>query len=133
MTRRAIYRAATVAMVLGVLLAPAQGALASSEYITGTIYRNQDVFFTKERTVTATNSNFYFQKTDGPGMYLGWYKCGERSNNGGYIYFNDTDPTARQYIGGPFRYGAPVCLMARSNGSLSQDTFSGNLNWNVYS
>lgn len=133
MKGRLTLRIAVLLVLLGALLAPAQGASASYASISGTIYRNQRVWFTYAREVSVAGSNIYHQKTDGPGMWLAWYKCADRTVRGPDIYFQDADPTGRLLLDYGFRAGAVFCLTAVSNGSLYQDTFRGGLEWNVFS
>lgn len=136
MVRRVTLTALVVVLMLGATLPFASSAGATSEYITGNVERYTVVEYYVGRTVTAAGSNIYFQKFDGPGLYLQWYKCGDYSGAVGKIgpwrYFVNPDPTDRQYLDGGFIYGARFCLRSYSMGSNTYDTFSGWLDYNVY-
>lgn len=131
--RQGLWRLGFVVVILAVLLAPAQQADASYATVSGTIYKGQRVWFTSAREVTVGGSNIYHQKTDGPGMWLAWYKCSDRTVRGSDVYFHDADPTSRLMLDYGFRNGAVFCLTAVSNGVFNQDTFTGGLEWNVFS
>jgi hypothetical protein len=49
------------------------------------------------------------------------------------VTFPNADPTSRVAIGTNFRAGTVFCLAAIDHGTNGTDTFSGNLDWNVFS
>lgn len=124
---------------LSTLLAAPTVSLATYNFISSgedAIDNDYWVPFYTGRTVTAGGSNIYFGKTDGPGLFMKWYRCGNTSVNGpgslGY-YWSDPDPQSAKLLDNGFAYGARFCLMVLSNGADDKDEFSGNLYWNVYS
>jgi hypothetical protein len=123
--------AATLA-ALGVL-AIANPADASSSNITGSLTRNVTTYYTTGRTITASGSNIYFRKTDGPDIDLKWYKCSNMGVAGSFVYFENPDPTSRKVIGTNFASSTVFCLAAFDYGTNATDTFSGGLDWNVFS
>lgn len=132
MHSRRTRQLAIVFMVLTLLMAP-QGAGATAESIGGTVYRNVEVNYLTERTVTVGGSNIYFQKSDGPALSLTWYRCGNTAVRGSWVYFENDDPTNRLMVDWGFAYGARFYLSTISHGNNYQDTFSGTLWWNVFS
>jgi|SRR5437870_5276806 len=125
--------------MLVLLLAPAAALLlatpadASQTNVTGALTKDQVTYYTTARSITASGSNIYVQKTDGPHISLKWYKCGDRSVSGAWVDFPNTDPTARIRIGSNFAAGTSFCLAAWDHGSNATDTWSGTVWWNVYS
>jgi hypothetical protein len=122
--------AAAVAVVA--TLAIASPADASTSTITGSLTRNQTTFYTTGRTITVGGSNIFFRKTDGPEIDLKWYKCSDRNVSGSFVNFPNPDPTARKQIGSNFLASTVFCLAAFDYGTNATDTFTGPLDWNVF-
>jgi hypothetical protein len=135
--RAASVLVAVLALSLSMTFSPT--ALATSSWIASGndgITKNQWVYFYTPRYVTSGGSNIYFRKSDGPGLFMKWYRCNVPSVNGppGGVYWTDPDPQdfARLLDYG-FAYNACFMLMVMSNGSNYTDEFSGTLWWNVFS
>jgi hypothetical protein len=124
---------AGTAAVMGISLFVGAPAFATSATITGSLTQGQISTYTTSRTITVAGSNIYFKKTDGPQIELRWYKCGNTSIHGAWVTFPNPDPTSRVAIGTNFAANTSFCLQALDQGSNSTDTFTGNLDWNVFS
>jgi hypothetical protein len=106
---------------------------ASSTTITGSLTRNTTTFYTTGRTITVGGSGIFFRKTDGPEIDLKWYKCSDRNVSGAFVNFPNPDPTARKQLGSGFLASTVFCLAAFDYGTNATDTFTGPLDWNVFS
>jgi hypothetical protein len=126
-------RLVVILLALAAPLLLALPADASQTNVTGSLVKDQVTYYTTQRLISASGSNIYVQKTDGPHISLKWYKCGNRNVSGAWYDFPNTDPTARIRIGTNFASGTYFCLAAWDHGNNSTDTWSGTVWWNVYS
>ena len=126
------FMAAVAAGVVMVLLL-ATPAAASSSGLNGSLTRGQVTWYGTARTITASGSNIYVQKVDGPEIDVKWYKCSDRNVSGAWYRLPNADPTARIRIGTGFAPNTQFCLAALSYGSNTTDTWAGTVWWNVFS
>jgi hypothetical protein len=131
--KRSSLVGAGAAAILTVGMFTGASAFASTTTITGSLTQGQVSTYTTPRSITVAGSNIYFRKTDGPQIQLRWYKCGNTSIHGAWVTFPNPDPTSRVAIGTNFASGTSFCLQALDQGSNSTDTFTGTLDWNVFS
>jgi len=115
------------------VLAAATPAVATESSHTDSVHKSQYTYSVYGRTITAGNSNIYYQKTDGPQVLITWYKCGYTSVHGANVQFANPDPTGRQLIDYGFLANTTFCLRFYSQGNNTTDTVTGNTWWNVYS
>lgn len=119
-------------------------AIASTASIGGEMDDDYWVDYESERTIYNWDTSIWFKKTDGPGLWMQWYRCGpltDRSVTGpgpAYWqatsnYWSDPDPTLRKWLDGTFLQGTKFCLSVLSNGSNDYDWFYGQLDWDVTS
>ncbi|WP_405493436.1 hypothetical protein [Streptomyces sp. NBC_00096] len=120
----------TGAALAGALALAAGPAYASSTNVSGTVGGSYTYYGTG-RTITANGSNVYLQINSlGLGTKVKWYKCDDRSVHGADVEVNDG---RRHLIGSNFKAGTVFCLAAAADLSETRLTWSGTLNWNVYS
>lgn len=102
------------------------------ENTSGNLTKDKVTTYTKARTVTVSGSNIYVQKTDGPGILVRFYRCGDTSYHGNWSRLANADPTGYVLIGTNFAKGAKFCLQAWDDqGNNATDTWTGNVKWNV--
>jgi len=130
----------TLVVMLAAFLVTSQSALATSSWISsGEDAIDNDYWqpFYTPRYVYASGSNIYFRKSDGPGLWMKWYRCYNTSVNGpgaNGVYWSDPDPQDfAKLLDYGFGYNACFMLMVLSNGADDKDEFSGTLWWDVYS
>jgi hypothetical protein len=99
---------------------------------TGSLRKNEVTYYTTKRTITVSGSSIYVRKTDGPGIQVMWYKCGDRSTHGAWHRLVNSDPTPYVRIGTNFLPNTQFCLAAWDDqGSNATDTWTGNIKYNV--
>lgn len=119
--------------LVGMMLMTSAPALAGNNFLDDVpMYKSHWEYYGVGRSVSYSPWEVAFNKTDGPGLWMKIYGCGNSSGagEGPEIYFEDLDPPyGYQYLRAGKTWGISFCLAALSNGSYSMDTFDGNVDW----
>ncbi|WP_030761851.1 hypothetical protein [Streptomyces sp. NRRL F-2664] len=127
-TRRLLVTSAGLAASLALATAPAQATTAN----VGGQVGGSNTYYGTARTITADGSHLYLRADSGGiAMKAFWYKCSDRSVRG---TDREVGSGARQRLGSGFRAGTVFCLGAAADVvSPHRISWTGTLNWNVYS
>jgi hypothetical protein len=99
---------------------------------TGNLDKGKVIYYSTSRTITVAGSSIYVNKTDGPGIQVMWYKCGDTTNHGSWKRLANADPTGYVKLGGGFLANTHFCLAALDDqGNNSTDTWTGQIKYNV--
>jgi hypothetical protein len=99
---------------------------------TGDLNKGQVIYYTTSRTITVAGSSIYVNKTDGPGIQVMWYKCGDHSNHGPWKRLANGDPTGYVKLDSGFLKNTHFCLAAWDDqGKNNTDTWTGQIKYNV--
>ncbi|MEI7031237.1 hypothetical protein [Streptomyces pratensis] len=122
---------ASVAALAGVI-GFSSPAHAASTSVYGSV-SSYTTYYSTARTITASGSDIYLRVNPRTvDIKVFWYKCSDRNVRGAAVNFWSHE-SGRKLIGSNFRSGTSFCLAAAGDIGEGSRSWSGTLEWNVYS